>query len=70
MRTLSGWSFVLFIMCVCVITWGAHALALGGSNHYAATVRCPSMAEDSAAHVRLVVYDPPRIVYRCERNGY
>lgn len=46
-------------------------------NVYDALLRCPGLAEDSAAHVRLVRYDPGAgsdgetlIVYRCLRNGY
>lgn len=38
-----------------------------------ATVRCAGMAEDSAAHVRLVTFerssDGLELVYRCERRG-
>lgn len=46
-------------------------------NAYDAIIRCKGMAEDSAAHVRLVVYQgssetggEPRIVYRCKTQGY
>jgi integral membrane sensor domain MASE1 len=46
-----------------------------GSSSWPATVRCAGLAEDSAAHVRLVVFDRQadgsvRLVYRCERGGY
>ena len=41
---------------------------------YHATVRCPNLAEDSAAHVRLVEYTPTEdgvtLIYRCQRTGY
>ena len=38
---------------------------------YPAVVRCLEMAEDTAAHVRLVEYDGPDepIVYVCETEG-
>jgi hypothetical protein len=39
-------------------------------TRYAVTLRCAHIVEDSAAHVRLVIYDPPRIVYACKRAGY
>jgi hypothetical protein len=41
---------------------------------YDAILLCPKLAEDSAAHVRLVQYEnAPEgrvIVYRCMREGY
>lgn len=34
-------------------------------------LRCAQLAEDSAAHVRLIEYGPSRIVYACdERASY
>lgn len=54
---------------------GAEAQGSARNNHYSVTLICPSLAEDSAAHVRLVTYVPssdghPVIVYRCKRFGY
>jgi hypothetical protein len=54
-------------------------VALAFSAHatptYHATLRCAHIAEDSAAHVRLVTYAPHangsvHIVYACKRHGY
>ena len=44
-------------------------------NRYNATVVCNGMAEDSAAHVRLVRFDHNAdgtytLVYRCKHTGY
>ena len=53
----------------------ASANAQRTPTRYAATLRCAHIAEDSAAHVRLVEYTPHAdgtitLVYRCERYGY
>lgn len=54
-----------------------HAQPRPQRNVYDATVRCPGLAEDSMAHVRLVEFDPnggpngePLIEFHCKRFGY
>jgi hypothetical protein len=54
---------------------GAVAQASPKPSHaYDAILLCPKLAEDSAAHVRLVQYEnAPEglvIVYRCKKYGY
>lgn len=49
---------------------GAGALAEPVTPKPAVVLDCPRLAEDSAAHVRLVSYQPGLIVYQCERSGY
>jgi hypothetical protein len=54
---------------------GAVAQASPKPSHaYDAILICPRLAEDSAAHVRLVKYSDEgeglMIVYRCKREGY
>lgn len=39
-------------------------------NEYHAILRCEGLAEDSAAHVKLVEYGNGSIVYQCLKNGY
>ena len=62
-----------------VMGYGVGAVGSASSRQsgssWPATVRCGAMAEDSAGHVRLVVFDrradgSVRLVYRCERGGY
>ncbi len=53
----------------------AHATPHRGGGRYLAVIRCHGMAEDTAAHVRLVEYHVgpsgiPYIVYRCKTHGY
>ena len=44
----------------------------GRTHRYPAVVRCKAMAEDTAAHVKLVKYehDGATLVYRCVGGGY
>lgn len=72
MRAL--WVFWVLLV-LCVVAWNVNAYAHARNNHYAVTLICPQLAEDSAAHVRMVTYVPssdghPVIVYRCMRYGY
>jgi len=59
-----------------VIGYGAGAASSSTEQtRWPATVRCAGLAEDSAGHVRLVVFDrradgSVRLVYRCESGGY
>jgi hypothetical protein len=56
----------LFVLGV----WSGRADVSARSTHYPAVLICPRLAEDSAAHVKLVEYGSGRIVYRCQREGY
>lgn len=40
------------------------------ANMYGAVVLCDGMAEDTAAHVRLVEYGNGQIIYRCVKGGW
>lgn len=55
-------------------TWYAHALTSRSRvpirNVHSVTVVCNGWAEDSAAHLRLVLFGNGVAVYRCERHGY
>lgn len=64
--------FVLVALALGWIYGRADAVEPLPANHYPATVICPAMAEDAAAHLRLVRYEAGGsvLVYRCERKGY
>jgi len=74
MRML-GYALLWGALLALVVVWnaGAHDRQRPG-RAYDAIVKCAHMAEDTAAHVRLVRYDhTPEgivIVYVCEREGY
>jgi hypothetical protein len=51
-------------------TYGSPAATPDNLYVYGATIRCAHMAEDSAAHVRLLDYSSGRIVSRCLRRGF
>lgn len=65
----------LWIVAVlCIVAWNAQAHAQRTPRAHDAILLCAHLAEDSAAHVRLVEYEhTPEglvLVYRCQRNGY
>ena len=50
--------------------WAGRADVSASPTQYPAVVLCEHMAEDAAAHVKLVSYGDGQIVYRCMKNGY
>lgn len=66
-------AIVGFIIGV-VVSGTAFATAFWSADTpFNARIRCKHMSEDSAAHVRLIAYDPIgdgtlRLVYRCRRS--
>jgi hypothetical protein len=75
MRVSRFGSYVAGVVVGVALTSGATALANGSAdrpNAHDAVVICAHLAEDSAAHVRLIDYghDGNPLTYRCEKNGY
>lgn len=71
--TATKLGFVALVWALCAtlaLVWnaGAHTRP----HTYNATLLCAHIAEDSAAHVRLIDYahEGETLVYRCMRNGY
>lgn len=69
-------TLVAGVVALAFIGGMAHASTQDGPTpRYPATLKCRNLAEDSAAHVKLVKYEPRQdgsvtIVYKCRTRGY
>jgi len=74
MRTMLTVALTYIVAVTLLLAFNAHAHAQRTPRAHDAIVLCNALAEDSAAHVRLVTYEhTPEgllLVYRCKRNGY
>lgn len=79
-RPFAGAIVLAYAVLAALILFGLIMLAAGEArsttqhHRYTATVRCDRLAEDTAAHVRLVKYEPTDdglvLVYRCADGGW